>query len=139
MCDSACAGPSATLDEELITPIIDASTCIKAILDFANQFICSGGLCIGGGGGPIGPGQTGDVDVSTNGGASWTNVIRFQSSSDGYPAPYTKSVDITSAIQPNPSNVKIRFHYYNATGAAWWAIDNVKVRCVAPICNVCNP
>lgn len=137
MGDSACAGPTVSLDEELITPTVNASTCTQVNLEFSNQFICAGGTCLGGG--DLAPGQEGDVDVSTNGGGTWTNVLALGNRNDGYPIPNTKYIDLTSVIQPNPANVKIRFYYWRAMNAAWWAIDNVKVRCVAPICNICNP
>lgn len=120
--DSDCAGSSATQDEQLITPTINASGCNQVMLEFSNQFHWySGGL-----------NEIADVDVSTNGGSTWINVLRMQGTDDGYPTPNTKAIDITSAIAANPSNVKIRFHYYNASFEWWWAIDNVKIKCLAP-------
>jgi len=71
-----------------------------------------------------------DVDVSTNGGTTWTNVLRMQNANDGFPTPNTKLLDITTAIAPNPSSFRLRFHYYNASFEWWWAIDNVRVRCL---------
>ncbi|OGF62576.1 MAG: hypothetical protein A2Y62_11735 [Candidatus Fischerbacteria bacterium RBG_13_37_8] len=63
----------------------------------------------------------------------------MQGANDGYPnPPNTKTIDITSAISGNPSNTQIRFHYYNGTYEWWWAIDNVRIECAVPVCNVCN-
>src|SRR4030095_8262770 len=53
----------------------------------------------------------------------------MQGGSDGFPSPNIKSINITSAIGANRSNVRIRFHFYNANWEYWWAIDNVKVKC----------
>lgn len=115
--DSDRAGSSISQDEQLISPTLNASGCNRVILQFSNQFRFFGA-------------EMADVDVSTDGGSAWTNVLRMQGVNDGYPTPNTKSIDITSVIASNPSNVRIRFHYYNATFEWWWAIDNIKVRCL---------
>ena len=118
MVDSDCAGTAATQDEQLITPSLNASSCSQVVLEFSNQFRWySGGMS-----------EVADVDVSVDGGTTWTNVLRMQGGSDGYPTPNTKVVDITAQAAGH-SNVKIRFHYYNAKYEWWWAIDNVKVVC----------
>ena len=118
------------MDEELRTPLLDASSCSQLRLEFADQFLCTGFCTLL----PIAGGQTADVDVSTNGGLSWATVLSLGTSTDSYPTPKTRYVDLS----PNVSNLKVRFHYV-ATDGAYWAVDNVKVRCVEPICNVCNP
>jgi YD repeat-containing protein len=115
--DSDRAGSGISQDEQLISPTLNASGCNRVILQFGNQFRFFGA-------------EMADVDVSTDGGSLWTNVLRMQGVNDGYPTPNTKSIDITSVIASNPSNVRIRFHYYNATFEWWWAIDNIKVRCL---------
>ena len=126
--DSNEAGSGSIQDEQLITPTIRANGCSRVVLEFSNQFRWQSGE----------QNETADVDVSTDGGSMWTNVLRMQGAHDGYTAENTKSIDITSAIASNPANVKIRFHYYNASNEWWWAIDNVKVKCASPPTNV-NP
>jgi hypothetical protein len=124
--DSDSAGPFATQDEQLITPSFDATTCANVLLDFSNQFnYFAEGFT-----------ETADVDLSTDGGASWTNVLTSQGISDGYPVPNTKNLDLTSiaAFQPD---VQLRFHYYNGNFDSWWAIDNVQVTCQPRICQAC--
>jgi leucyl aminopeptidase len=125
--DSDNAGTSATQDESLIGPVLDASQCSQVTLEFSNQFRWySGGLD-----------ERGDVDVSTDGGATWQNVLRLDGGSDGYSAPNTKSVDITAAIVANPSSFEFRFRYYQAQYEWWWAVDNVLVRCARELCTPC--
>ena len=118
--DSDCAGPSATQDEQLITPTFGTRGYDSVILEFSSQFYYWAGkgaesleVC--------------DVDVSLNGGTSWTTVLRMVGASDGYPVPATKVVDISSLAR-NRSGVTVRFHYYNATYEYWWAVDTVTVR-----------
>jgi len=125
--DSDYASTSATQDEQLISPTINATGCLKVLLKFDNQFHYF-------------QNEIADVDVSTDGGSTFpTNVLRMQHNDDGYPNPNTKQIDITSAIAANPANVKIRWHYYNASFEWWWAIDNVKVSCITYNCNICAP
>lgn len=125
--DSDNAGPFATQDEQLITPAIDASTCSQLFLDYSNQFHFWA----------EGPIEVADVDVSTDGGTNWTNVLTSPQFDDGYPTPNTKSLDLSSlaAFQPD---VRVRFHYYNANADFWWAIDNVHVTCVPRVCHNCG-
>jgi hypothetical protein len=57
------------------------------------------------------------VDVSTDGGSIWTNVLRLQGSDLGYPTPATVQVDIGSVAAGE--SIRIRFHYYSAH-YDWW-------------------
>jgi len=125
--DSDDAGSSATQDESLIGPVLDASPCSQVTLEFSNQFRWYSG----------GQDERGDVDVSTDGGATWLNVLRLQGGSDGYTTPNTKFVDITAAIADDPSSFEIRFHYHQAQYEWWWAVDNVLVRCARELCTPC--
>lgn len=121
--DSDCAGSACgIMDEELITPSADLSICPAVTLSFSNYFNAYSGN------------ETADVDVSTDNGNTWTNVLRM-TSSDGYPIPNTKTIDI-SAIAAGQSDVKIRWHYYNADWDWYWAIDNATLECLLP-CHPC--
>jgi len=122
--DSDIAGGSAMQDEQLITPVTDCTGCSKVILQFDNLFY-------------VYSTEVADVDVTTNNGSTWTNVLHMIAS-DGYPIPNTKVIDITSAIAGNPATTKIRWHYYNGSFEWWWAIDNVRVLCENPVCTTCN-
>jgi CSLREA domain-containing protein/uncharacterized repeat protein (TIGR02543 family) len=116
--DSDAAGEFADQDEQLITPSLPAS-CVtqsgRVFLNFANQFRQY-------------EAEKADVDITTDG-TNWTNVLRMQGGSDGYPTPNIKSVELTSQVQ-GAQSFRIRFRYYNANFAWWWAIDNVRVVCV---------
>ncbi len=127
--DSDKAGQTATQDEQLVTPMFDACGCSQVTLEWSNQFRWYSG----------GQNETADVDISSNGGSTWTNVLRMQEGSDGYPTPNTRTLDLTSAIAANRRNVKVRFRYAPGSFEWFWAIDNVKVTCVSPVCNVCEP
>src|SRR5207249_3902501 len=128
MVDSACAGATATQNETLSTPAVDASACSTVQLRFSNQFDWFSGSLD----------EIADVDVSTNGGGAWTNVLRMQGASDGYPLPGTKTLDISALAAGQPS-VKVRFHDYNGGNEQWWAVDNVEILCRTTVCNSCAP
>ncbi|MCB8992130.1 MAG: VWA domain-containing protein [Ardenticatenaceae bacterium] len=62
-----------------------------------------------------------DVDVSIDGGTTWTNIWRV--SEVNYQG--TLSLSVPQAI--GQSNVKFRFHYYDADDAWYWQVDDVQV------------
>jgi len=66
-------------------------------------------------------GDNADVDVSIDGGTSWTNVLAQTSDARG---PRQTTIDITG-LAAGESDVKARFHNYNAAYAWWWQVDNV--------------
>ena len=63
-------------------------------------------------------GQSAEVDVSTNGGSTWTNVWHQDTTS------VTRHVDIPLSMAAHRANVKVRFHFTGAFGW-WWSLDNV--------------
>jgi len=118
MVDSDCAGMGEDQDEQLISPLIDVTDCGGVELRFANQFRYYGA-------------ETADVDVSTDDGVTWNNVLRMQGSDVGYPAPETRSLNIAALAAGQA--IRVRFHYYNAHYAWWWAIGDVEVTCTASL------
>ncbi|HMZ21961.1 MAG TPA: putative Ig domain-containing protein, partial [Blastocatellia bacterium] len=100
--DSQCAVPPATQDESLITPPFDATGQGQVVLRFDNQFRWFSG----------GDNEIGDVDVTTDDGRNWINVLRFQGGDDGFPTPTVQNLNLTPFIAGNPPNVRVRFHYY---------------------------
>ncbi|HMZ19342.1 MAG TPA: BACON domain-containing carbohydrate-binding protein, partial [Blastocatellia bacterium] len=105
MVDATCAVPGLILDEELRPPAFDATGLGTVFVEFFSQFKWSASA----------PNNKGDVDVSINGGVTWTNVLRLENGSDGVPTPATKSINISPVIAANPSNVLVRMHYYGTT------------------------
>jgi N-acetylneuraminic acid mutarotase len=66
-------------------------------------------------------GQTGDVDVSVDGGTTWANVWHHGSDS------VRKShVDIPVAAAAGKPDVRVRFHFVSTFGW-WWELDNLLV------------
>jgi len=111
------------LDEELITSTIDVSHCNGQVyMDFANCFKYYAYSLQ----------EIADVDISADNGTNWTNALRMTGSSYG---PELKTLNITPAASGS-SQVKIRFHYYNARDEFWWLVDDIKVYCIPP--RTCN-
>ncbi len=107
--DSDCLG-SVDVDTELRTPVLNLSGFDTVKLRFDHFFYFF-------------EEEIGDVDVSTDGGATWVNVARFQGEDYG---PETVVLDI-SQIAANQPNVLIRFHYYDANYEWFWIVDNIIV------------
>ncbi|NNJ64515.1 MAG: hypothetical protein HKP16_03040, partial [Xanthomonadales bacterium] len=106
------------MDEIIISPGYDLSRCQGAItLQFANCFMYYA----------LNLHEIGDVDVSADGGATWTNVLRMYNNHFG---PEIRQLDVTS-IASGATDFKTRFHYYNARQEYWWFVDDVKVSCMA--------
>jgi len=113
--DSDNAGPSATQDEELITPVLNLATATSVTLQFDQFFRWY----------QFGQSEIADVDVRSNlTGNAWVNVLRQQGVSS--PNPDHKTVNIT-AQAAGAANVQVRFHYYQASFEYWWMVDNVRV------------
>jgi len=127
--DSDNAGPSATQNEELITPVLNLATATSVTLEFDQFFRWTF----------LGANEIADVDVrSSLTGNVFVNVLRQQGASS--PDGQHRSLNIT-AQAAGAANVQVRFHYYQAGFDYWWMVDNVKVSAVVPpACNnaVCS-
>jgi hypothetical protein len=97
------------MDTELITPSIDCSAYSTVTLEFDHYF----DLYSGGGN------EKGDVDIWD--GSTWHNKARYQSDTDGH-----VTIDI-SDVAAFKSDVKIRWHYYDANFDWYWEVDNVEL------------
>ncbi|MBI4259748.1 MAG: carboxypeptidase regulatory-like domain-containing protein [Actinobacteria bacterium] len=114
--DSDSHGRLSTQDAELISPSIDLSTLDAVELQFETDFRHYAGV--------DSMDEVADVDVSTDGGESWTNVWRREDTS--YRGPAHEVVDVTALAAGQP-DVRIRFHYYRASFEWWWQVDGVQV------------
>ncbi|WP_151525741.1 cell wall-binding repeat-containing protein [Serinicoccus kebangsaanensis] len=100
-------GPEGEQDTSLVSPVLDLSAYADPSLSFNHFYL------------PLG--ESADLDVSVDGGASWTTVTT-----------YTTPVEGAEAVVPLPmaageSQVRVRWHYYDAFYAWFWEVDDVFV------------
>ena len=115
-------------DEQLITPAFNATGLGRIVVKFLNQFKLE-----------LGTTHVGDVEVSLDGAITWINVLH-QIAPDSVTTPSLKTLDITSVIAPNPTNVRLRFHYFGPISSAnrpvggsevIWPIDAFRITFLA--------
>jgi len=111
--DSDHAGAK-NVDAVLYSPVMDFSSQTAVILEFKYDFRWYS----------YGENEIADVDVSVNGGTTWTNVWQRSGANDR--GPKTARVNL-SALAVGKSDVRVRFHYYNANYEWWWQVDDVFV------------
>ncbi len=96
-------------DSQLRTPTINLSGAASARIEWHNDYHDLDSIA--------------DVDVSTDGGATWTNVWRRAGVDERGPG--LQSVDLTALAAGQPS-VEARFRY-QAFFAYWWQVDDVSL------------
>ncbi len=120
--DSDYAGPK-NVDAVLRSPSMDFSGDSTVILEFKYDFRWySYGLS-----------EVADVDVSVNGGTTWTNVWRRSGANDRGPKTARVNISTLAAGQPD---ARVRFHYYDANYEWWWQVDDVftgVIVCAPPV------
>jgi hypothetical protein len=104
--DSDAYGSGNTQDSSLYTPLADFSARTHPILTFHSDWYGFSG-------------QAGDLDLSVDGGTTWTNVKHYTTSLRG---PRTESVDLSAAA--GKSAVQVRFHFTGKYGF-YWQVDDV--------------
>jgi hypothetical protein len=97
-------------DTYLVTPVVDLSGSPNATIRWANDFIATGF------------GDVAEVDVTINGGSTWTNV--WKGPANGLPGPGIQTADISFAA--GHAAIQARFHYQWFFGI-WWQIDDVTI------------
>lgn len=103
-------------DSSLLSPVVDLSGLDAPSIGFANDFTMWDYTV---------PSGIGDVDVSIDGGATWTNVWRDDLLDAG-----PERVNVAIPMAAHQANVRVRFHYYTSpdvTAGRWWAIDDVYI------------
>ncbi|MFJ5895780.1 carboxypeptidase regulatory-like domain-containing protein [Streptomyces sp. NPDC093064] len=108
MADSDHYGSGKKQDSSLISPVFDLTGNSSPQLSFDTDYKSYSG-------------QTGTVDVTTDGGATWTNVWTRTTTLTG-----PSHVEVPLAAYAGKSGVQLRFHF-TATWGYWWALDNVFV------------
>jgi hypothetical protein len=69
------------------------------------------------------------VDVSFDGGTSWTNLLKYQTENSGGTGSLLRVNERVGLNVPNPTSgdALFRFGYTEAGNDWWWAIDNLRV------------
>lgn len=109
--DSDGAGIGVDMDEILESPAIDASGLpgtTALILEFDQYYDALG--------------DTAAVDVWD--GTQWVNILKQSSDIGAFGNPDHQFIDVTAHAN---ADFKVRFHYYNANWAYYWAVDNFSV------------
>ncbi len=109
--DSDHAG-EVNMDTELTSPAIDCSALTQVTLDFKYDFDTFSGADVA------------DVNVSNDGGATWTTIWTRTGNDDR--GPQRAAIDITGQAA-GQADVRIRFHHSNAFYEVFWQIDDVRV------------
>ncbi|MEH1169576.1 S8 family serine peptidase [Micromonospora sp. CPCC 205539] len=107
--DSDRHGADNVQDTDLVTPAVNLSSAPAPVLRFRSDWRA------------VGVSDTADVDVSTDGGSSWTNVWHQTDSRRG---PRVEEVPLDTA--GGAAAVQVRFRF-NGTFAWWWEVDDVQV------------
>ncbi|MGV7977181.1 MAG: S8 family serine peptidase [Anaerolineaceae bacterium] len=115
------------MDTWMISPVMDFSGFDSVSLQFKSDFWDYGNV------------DDGYVDVSVDGGTTWTNVLHYEK--QDYYGPRTETVDLSAYV--GETTVTLRFHYV-APGWDWyWQVDDVVVSAIAgtgePISDVAIP
>jgi N-acetylneuraminic acid mutarotase len=108
--DSDAQGTGVSQDSTLTMPAADLSSYTNPTISFDTDYRGYAN-------------QVGDVDLSVDGGASWTNLWHHTGSSDSV---RTGHVDIAASQAAGKSGVLVRFHFTGSYGW-WWELDNVVV------------
>ena len=112
MADSDYCGSGSFMDTEMWTPNVDLTGLTAPHVAFNLDYYALGDYA--------------NVDASTDGGATWTNVKSWTASARG-PRLYD-----TVIPGDGQNDVKVRWHYGNANWAWWWEVDSVAVTACEP-------
>ncbi len=107
--DSDLCGSGSTMGTTLTSPIIDLTGVPNVGIQFKYDYYHLGS-------------QRGYVDISNDGGATWTTIKTFSVSERG---PRTYEADLT-AQWANQANARIRFRFVSPGWNWWWMIDEVR-------------
>ncbi|MFI6262620.1 S8 family serine peptidase [Micromonospora sp. NPDC051006] len=109
MIDSDNYGPGGDQDTSLVSPVVNLTDVAAPVVRFNQDFNWLGD-------------DRADVDLSLDGGATWTNVLRQAADARG---PRVTEIPIPQAA--GQAQVQVRFHYYDASYEWWWEVDNVLI------------
>ena len=114
-------------DTELITPPIDPATLPGLMLTYLANYQNYGGF------------DYLDLDISTDGGTTWTNILSWNEDHGAFKAAPGEqvAVDLTPYIPAGTTAFQLRWHYYDPVSGAstwdWYAqIDQVRIGACVP-------
>ena len=115
MCDSDAPGSGSTMNEQLLSPILNTLGAQNLTLEFDQYFR------------EYNPGFNETIDVDIYDGSTWQNVYHVEEdlsgSIGGWNSPDHLSIDITAHAN---ANLQVRLTFI-AEWDWWWAIDNFKI------------
>ncbi|KAB1143627.1 S8 family serine peptidase [Micromonospora sp. AMSO12t] len=107
--DSDEYGSGGKQDTSLVSPVVDLTGVTAPVIRFNQDYNWLGS-------------DRADVDLSLDGGTTWTNVLRQAADVRG---PKVTEVAIPQAA--GQAQARVRFRYYDASYEWWWSIDNVLI------------
>ncbi|WP_233512658.1 S8 family serine peptidase [Micromonospora deserti] len=107
--DSDDYGTGGRQDTSLVSPVVDLTGVAAPVIRFNQDYNWLGS-------------DRADVDLSIDGGTTWTNVLRQAADVRG---PRVTEIPIPQAA--GQAQVRVRFHYYDASYEWWWQVDNVLI------------
>ncbi|MEU6076227.1 S8 family serine peptidase [Micromonospora sp. NPDC047074] len=107
--DSDEYGSGGKQDTSLVSPVVDLTGVAAPVIRFNQDYNWLNS-------------DRADVDLSLDGGATWTNVLRQAADARG---PRVTEIKIPQAA--GQAQVQVRFHYYDASYEWFWAVDNVLI------------
>ncbi|MFV2114846.1 S8 family serine peptidase [Micromonospora sp. LOL_025] len=107
--DSDEYGSGGKQDTSLVSPVVDLTGVTAPVIRFNQDYNWLGS-------------DRADVDLSLDGGTTWTNVLRQAADVRG---PKVTQVAIPQAA--GQAQARVRFRYYDASYEWWWGVDNVLI------------
>ncbi|MFE7213593.1 S8 family serine peptidase [Streptomyces sp. NPDC057611] len=105
--DSDNYGAGGRQDTSLVSPVVDLTDVEAPVIRFNQDFFRYGN--------PI------DVDLSLDGGATWTTELRQNASSRG------QVIEIKIPQAAGNAQTRVRFHFPDTSFTNWWQVDNVLI------------
>jgi len=113
--DSDACGSGSVMNAQMWTPAMNLTGLIDPMVSYYTDY-----NDIGAGG------EFGDLDYSTDGGATWSNLLSWDEDHSG-----PLLVEEPFAAD-NQANTVVRWNYRNATWDWWWQVDDVAVTACQP-------
>ncbi|MFG1779971.1 S8 family serine peptidase [Micromonospora sp. NPDC049048] len=107
--DSDEYGSGGKQDTSLVSPVVDLTGVTAPVIRFNQDYNWLGS-------------DRADVDLSLDGGTTWTNVLRQAADVRG-----PKVTEIAIPQAAGQAQARVRFHYYDASYEWWWSVDNVLI------------